>query len=571
MSDYASFVADFHDHLTSNPNARVFLGLTNDLGSLPDPSAARQAADVEASRVLLARCEALAEETSPSDFDRALDLDLAGLRLAFDIHYATFRFNGRDQATQCPRAGDDVGDGIFMMFINDPREPAERLRDITERLEATPAYIEALLARTEVPVARWVAIDDEKVQGLPSLFDTLENWARSIAWDGLDGFLAARANAEAALTDYRTRLAALPTTDHLHMGPEAAQELIRLKGIDRTLDDLHVMARDFLAETGATIERLRVRLAAKYELDANITTADLHTWLSERFRLELPDGKLEAILDRYQEEREKLLAWIRELDLFPLPDDHDMTILRTPGFMAPSIPAGAMMPPAPFRSGTKRSLVYLTLSEELRDEHTELGIPGMMVHEGIPGHHLQLATAAGHSSVVRRHVDAAEHAEGWTTMLEDYILDLGYMGRLEDEARFIGKRDISRIGARVAIDLFFMTGDRAYLDVGVECDTSSDDPFVAAGNLLEAVTGFVPGRVQAEINWYSQERGYPLSYLTGNRMVWQMKHEIATAQAGKFEGLELDRTFHRIYLESGNMPLTRLRRVFQHEGLLPAS
>ncbi len=570
MSDYDDLVADLHAHWTRNPNARVFLGLTHDLGALPDPSAETQAADAEAARRLLARCRALAAATDPDDFDRALDLDLAALRLGYDLHYASFRFNGRDQATQCPRAGDDVGDGIFMMFINDPRDADERLADITTRLEATPAYLEALLGRIDTPVARWVDIDDEKVEALPSLFETVENWARSVAWDGLDRLVAARGVAEAALTDYRARLGALPTTDNLHMGAEAAQELVRLKGIDLSLDELHAMAREFLDETGATIERLRGRIASRHGLDPDITTADLHAWLNKEFRLKLPDGRLEAILDRYQQEREKILAWIRERDLFPVPADQDMTILRTPAFMAPSIPAGAMMPPAPFRAGTKRSLVYLTLSEELRDEHTELGIPGMMVHEGIPGHHLQLATAAGHASVVRRHVDAAEHAEGWTTMLEDYMLDLGYMGALEDEARFIGKRDISRIGARVAIDLFFMTGEKRYLDVGVQCDTSSDDPFVAAGNLLQAVTGFVPGRVQAELNWYSQERGYPLSYLTGNRMVWRMKTEIATAQAGRFEGLELDRAFHRIFLESGNMPLTRLRRVFQHEGLLPA-
>jgi hypothetical protein len=570
MSAFDAFVADLHEHLTSNPNDRVALGLSDGLGALPDPSAERHAADIAVARDLSKRCAALAAEVDPDDFHRVLDLDLAALRLGYDVHYASFEFNGRDQATQCPRAGDAVGDGIFLLFINDPRPEEDRLADITARLEATPDYLEAALARLDTPVARWVTIDDEKVEGLPSLFQTIQDRARSIGWKDLDRLATARVAAEAALTSYRERLAALPTTTHFHMGAAAAQELVRLKGIDKSLDELHVMARDFLAETGAIIEDLRGRLATKYEIDADISTADLHRRLSQRFRLKLPDGRLESILDRYQQEREKILGWIRERDLFPIPEHQDMMILRTPAFMAPSIPAGAMMPPAPFREGMRRSLVYLTLSEELRDEHTELGIPGMMIHEGIPGHHLQLATAAGHASVIRRHIDAAEHAEGWTTMLEDYMLDLGYMGELEEEARFIGKRDISRIGARVAIDLFFMTGEKRYLDVGVTCDLSSDDPFVAAGNLLEAVTGFVPGRVEAELNWYSQERGYPLSYLTGNRMVWDMKRDIATAQEGVCEGLELDRKFHRIFLESGNMPLTRLRRVFQHEGLLPA-
>jgi uncharacterized protein (DUF885 family) len=283
----------------------------------------------------------------------------------------------------------------------------------------------------------------------------------------------------------------------------------------------------------------------------------------------VPEGRLEAVLDRYQQERERILAFIRERDLFPVFEQQDMRIVRTPSFMEPSIPAGAMMSPPPFRDGVRTSMVYLTLSEELLAEHTELSIPGMMIHEGIPGHHLQLATAGTHPSVVRRHMDAMDQAEGWTTMLEDYMLDVGYMGELTDEARFSGKRDIARIGARVAIDLFFMTGDKCYLDVGIPCDLSSDDPFVAAGNLLAEVTGFVPGRVQAELNWYSMERGYPLCYLTGNRLVWRLKRDVAEHLSG-LDPLEIDRRFHRTFLRAGSMPVAWLRRVFAHEGLLPA-
>ena len=155
-------------------------------------------------------------------------------------------------------------------------------------------------------------------------------------------------------------------------------------------------------------------------------------------------------------------------------------------------------------------------------------------------------------------------------MLEDFMLDLGYMGELTDEARFCGKRDISRIGARVAIDLFLMSGEKRFLDVGVECDLSSGDPFEAAGNLLQAVTGFVPGRVQAELNWYSQERGYPLSYLTGNTLVWGLKHDLEAANADDSDAMTLARRFHRTYLESGNMPVRFLRTVFENQGQLRA-
>lgn len=564
--EHARLIADFHAHFTADPNECVQLGVAKHLDELPDPSLARAHADVVEARQLIARVDAM--DRANLDFEAALDLDLARLMLEAQVHNATYTFNDRTTLAQKPTAGDDISTGLFSMFITDPRPASERLANITARIEKVPAYLEALEARLDTPVARWVSIDLAKVEGLPDLFANLHDWAVEIEWPDAERLGHARVRAEAALERYARALRAMPTTRHFHIGVTEARRLVALRGIEPSLEDLHRMAADFLAETNQSIETLRGRLAARYGLSPDATALEVQEHLSKRYAVAPAGSELTLILDRYQAERERILEFVRARDLFPVPDQQDMKILRTPRFMEPSIPAGAMQPPPSFRGGMRESLVYLTLSEELRDEHTELSIPNMMIHEGIPGHHLQLATASMHPSVVRRHVSANEHAEGWTTMLEDYMLDIGYAGELADECRFIGKLDINRIGARVAIDLFFMTGERGFLDVGVACDLSSSDPFEAAGNLLAAVTGFVPGRVQAELNWYSHERGYPLSYLTGNRLVWQLKRDMQEAQRGKLDGLDLDRTFHRLYLESGNMPLSFLRRLFAHAGMI---
>jgi hypothetical protein len=50
--------------------------------------------------------------------------------------------------------------------------------------------------------------------------------------------------------------------------------------------------------------------------------------------------------------------------------------------------------------------------------------------------------------------------------------------------------------------------------------------------------------------------------------VWELKRDLAASQRGTLEGLALDRVFHEIYLRSGNMPVTFLRRVFAERGLL---
>jgi len=346
----------------------------------------------------------------------------------------------------------------------------------------------------------------------------------------------------------------MPMSKNIVLGDMQMNQVIKSRGINLTPDELHQIAKDFTTDNQAAVEELRIKLCHKYELPQTTSAKEMQEFLNQKFSVKREGNDFQFILNRYEQEREKILAFIKQKDLFPVMDDQDMHIMQTPDFMKPTIPAGAMMPALPMRKGLKKSLVYLTLSEELLAEHTEISIPGMMIHEGIPGHHLQFAWAATNNSLIRKIFNANDLSEGWTTMLEDYMLDIGYAGDLEDEIRFSGKRDIARIGARIAIDLYLMSGDKKYLDIGIDCDLSSDDVFVNAAHLLKAVTGFVDGRVQAELNWYSQERGYPLSYLTGNYLVWKLKDKVKDKMS--------DKEFHTKFLQAGNMPVSLLEKLF---------
>jgi uncharacterized protein (DUF885 family) len=567
MKEYDVLIEKFHDYFTQDGNSCVSLGVNKHLDDLPDPSLEYSQLRVAAGQKLLA--DIISFPRGVLDFDQMLDLDLAALAVEFAVFKNTYTFNGKRELQQKPTAGADISDGLFLMFINDPRSAQERLDNITARLEKVPDYLDQLLSALDTPVARWISIDIEKVQGLPALFATISNWAKEEKYSQLERLAAAQKQAEAALAQYVEKLKAMPSTTNFFIGVEQARKFIKLRGIDKSLEELHAMAAQFLQETAAELETLKVKLVDKYKLRSSTTLEELQEFLNQHYQVKLDHkDSLPDVIVRYNKEKDKIINYLQEKELFPIFKEQNMLIMQTPDFMAPSIPAGAMVSPPPFRPGVKTSMIYLTLSPELMDEHTELSIPSMMIHEGIPGHHLQLATAANHPSIVRRHFDAMEHAEGWTTMLEDYMLDIGYMGELTDEARFSAKRDISRIGARVAIDLYFMTGEKKYLDVGIKVDVSSEDPFVNAGKLLQKATGFGSGRVQAELNWYSEERSYPLCYLTGNKLVWELKMEMTKAQQGKLEGLALDQTFHSIYLKSGNMPLTFLRKVFEYKKML---
>lgn len=548
-----------------NVDLSVAVGLPDHLGRLGDPSLTAKQRDVQRAQELI---DSIDESLADGFYER-LDLELIRLYLQQWIFFDTLELNGEPLRCRKPGGIDGISEGIFQLFVNDEREAAARLADILSRLEMVPAYLEQELVVLTTPVRRWRDIELDQSREIPELFKAILGWARETEFGAVDRLAAKIAEANASLQRYSDALTELPVTEAFSIGSAQMEQLLKVKRLGKTPDELRWMAADYMHETRAVLEELRGRLVAKYALDETTDLAVLHDFLDQRYAVQLEAGRLESVLDHYHAEKEKIRQWNRERDLFPIPNDHDMVIMRTPGFLEPVIPAGAMWPPLPLRDGIRRSMVHLTLKPDELAEHTHLGIPMMMIHEGIPGHHLQFACASLQPSLIRRLFNANEHAEGWTTMLEDYMLDQGYVDdSLIDEVRFVTKRDISRLVARVGIDLYFMSGDKGFLDVGLDLNFDSDDPFENAALLLKTATGFSDGRVQAELNWYSKEQGYPLSYLTGNRLVWELKRDVLQANPRGLSPASLDREFHRVYLESGCMPVASLREVYRHEGLL---
>ena len=555
----------FFEHLRSDVDVSVGLGLTDHLHRLGDPSLEAHWRSVDDTMALLDDVD----ESRANDFYERLDLQLIRRHLQQDLFFKTLKNHGELQRRRKPGGVDGVSEGIFQLFVNDERDSASRLADILSRLRQVPDYLEAEAAVLTTPVKRWRDVEMQQAAEIPGLLESILAWARETEFPDTAALERKIGTAREALKTYSAALAALPTTDTFSIGIDKVEELLALKQIDKTPEALREMAADYMTETQRMLEDLRRRLVNKYGLDADTSIATLHEFLNSRFAVELRNNELASVLDHYQREREVVQRFVDKRQLFPIPDDQDIVITLTPGFLQPVIPAGAMWPPLALREGTAKSMVYLTVKEDELDEHTRLGICMMMIHEGIPGHHLQFASAVQQNSLVRKMFNANEHAEGWTTMLEDYMLDAGCVdGDIEDEVRFVAKRDISRLVARVGIDLYFMTGDSHFLDVGLDLELDSADPFENAARLLKSATGFTDGRVQAELNWYSRQQGYPLSYLTGNRMVWELKADLQDANPKRLSSDELDREFHRIYLQSGCMPVASLREVFRHEGFL---
>ena len=569
MPHFSSINHDFKQFVLSDPDTSMGLGDDSYLNQLGDPSLEHLNKEITQAKTLLATIESC----SVDDIAQQLDLELMARYLKQQIFFAELKQDGQPQRCRKPSGVDGISEGIFQLFVNDERLAEPRLDNILARLQQAPAYLAAEASIITQPIKRWRDIEVEQGEGLPDLFATIANWAEETAYSQQDELKQAIDACNKALDIYLTDLNNRDCLTEFTIGEDKVVELLALRNIKQSPAELIQMARDFMAQTQELLANLNKRLCKKYELTDTTSDEQLHEFLNQTFAAKIKDCQLSSVLDYYSDQIQSINDFIEQRHLFAIPAQQEIRLLQTPSFLEPVIPAGAMWPPLALRPGKKTSLVYLTLKEDQLAEHTELGIPVMMIHEGIPGHHLQFATAAQHPSFIRRIFSANEHAEGWTTMLEDYMLDVGYISEeLVDEVRFIAKREMSRLVARVGIDLYFMTGERDYLDVGLdlgfEQNGYSDDVFDNAAKLLKTATGFTDGRVQAELNWYSSEQSYPLSYLTGNRLVWQLKQDIQAANKKELEPLALDQAFHKVYLESGCMPVENLRTIFEQQGYL---
>ena len=570
MSDFSSVSQDFKFFVLSDADTSMGLGHTSHLDQLGDPSLQQLEHDTAQAKTILTSLENCVGE----DFNQQLDLELMARYLKQQIFFAELEQDGQPQRCRQPGGVDGISEGIFQLFVNDERTAEARLDNILSRLQQAPAYLEVETSIITQPIKRWRDIEVEQGEGLPDLFATIYSWAKETGYPKADELEQAIRTCNSALEIYLNDLRVRKCLTDFKIGEDKVIKLLALRNIKQSPAELIKMARDFMADTQSLLTSLNKRLCKKYELAAETSDEQLHEFLNEKFAAQIKEGKLDSVLDYYSDQIQSINSFIEQRHLFAIPSQQEIRLLQTPSFLEPVIPAGAMWPPLALRPGKKTSLVYLTLKADQLAEHTELGIPVMMIHEGIPGHHLQFATAAQHPSFIRRIFSANEHAEGWTTMLEDYMLDVGYISEdLVDEVRFIAKREMSRLVARVGIDLYFMTGKREYLNVGLDLGFNSDndysdDVFENAAKLLKKATGFTDGRVQAELNWYSTEQSYPLSYLTGNRLVWKLKQDIQSANKKDLDALALDQAFHKVYLESGCMPVENLRSVFEHEGYL---
>ncbi len=173
-------------------------------------------------------------------------------------------------------------------------------------------------------------------------------------------------------------------------------------------------------------------------------------------------------------------------------------------------------------------------------------------HEGVPGHHLQIARAILRRDVLNRYrrtmVWCSGHGEGWALYAERLMGELGYM---DDPGNRMGLLDGQAMrAARVVIDIGVHCGFDAPAEVGGGAWTYDKawQLFTDHVNESEAMMRF-------ELDRYLGWPGQAPSYKIGERLWLQLREEARVAAGAAWD----PRAFHAKALDVGSVPLDVLR------------
>lgn len=173
-------------------------------------------------------------------------------------------------------------------------------------------------------------------------------------------------------------------------------------------------------------------------------------------------------------------------------------------------------------------------------EQPRADLEGTAFHEGIPGHHLQMALAQERPNAhpVTRHLFFSGFAEGWALYSERVADEMGLYSSDLDRFGYLGNQAL-----RAA---------RLVVDPGLHVLGWSRDSAIAY--MLQRVPG-TQSYIESEVDRYIADPGQATAYMIGRLEIERLRAEAERRLGSKFD----IREFHDRVLEQGSVPLSLLR------------
>lgn len=289
------------------------------------------------------------------------------------------------------------------------------------------------------------------------------------------------------------------------------------------------------------VARIEAEIRAALPAAGALATGDLRPLLRQVAgasgirRLDTPAQK-EQLLADYQ-------ALIRRTDprldaLFAIRPSIPLTVAAVPAYRHGNAPGGYYFPPP--LDGTRPGIFYVNLDAGSTATN---GMPTLVYHEAIPGHHFQLSIQAElqGAPTFRRAVVFNAHAEGWAL----------YAEHLAAEAGFYAADPAGNLG-RLQAELF--RAARLVVDTGIHALRWTRQQGV---DYLLAHSALSDGAAHFEVDRYIAWPGQACGYKIGERQILALRERAQQALGTRFDL----KAFHTLVLQNGSLPLPVLAQV----------
>ncbi len=531
LSNLPRQVADaFVDDLIAlDPITGTHLGIRESAGRLPDFSPeGQEAVAALARRTLSLLDEAERVPGADSDAERRC------ARLLRERLTAELAVHDADEGLCAVSNMRSPAHSIRIVFTVMPTETEDDWTAIAERLRAVPAALEGYRASLALGLER-------KLYGGPRATATfvgqLADWAGG---DGEPGWFEqyAAARPDSLPAELRTELAAA--------AEEASASLAALRDWMR---DVYVPA---VADAPDTVGRERYRRWSRYfnGTDLDLDQAYAYGWDEyHRLRAEmvteadriLPGSDPWAALAHLDEHGthiegvEEVREWLQRLmdeAIDALDGTHFELAERVRKVESHIAPAGGAAAPyytGPSEDFSRPGRTWLPVDGQTRFPVYDL--VSTWYHEGVPGHHLQIAQWAHVADSLSRYQATigmvSANAEGWALYAERLMDELGF---LPDAERRLGY-----------LDAQMMRACRVIVDIGMhlELEIPADSPFHPgerwtpdlAQEFFQAHSSRPPAFVESELTRYLSMPGQAIGYKLGER-AWLLGRERAREAHG---------------------------------------
>lgn len=257
----------------------------------------------------------------------------------------------------------------------------------------------------------------------------------------------------------------------------------------------------------------------------------------ERFLFPNDDAGREMVIAEYNRILDEINANLD--DAFDVRPQAGLEVMRVPAFKEEGSPGAYYNGPA--MDGSRGGVFYANLRNV--HESVKFGMKTLAYHEGVPGHHFQIAIQSELEGVpVFRTLGIfTAYVEGWALYSEQLAWELG----------FYENDPFGNLG-RLQAEMFRAV--RLVVDTGLHYKKWTREEAI---DYMVANTGMTTSEVVTEIERYIVMPGQACAYKIGMIKILELREKAITQLGDKFDL----RQFHNVVLKNGAVPLDILEEL----------